>query len=412
LINNSQKLVSESMSSPDQLFTSQTHQKVRVISDELFSWMSAREFKGWDPFDALNSPLLKGVSGINRCAGQAALQLVKRSPINLRRALLVPKTINAKGLGLILMALIIRYRLNRQDEDMHRVFQLARWLKEHQSKGYSGACWGYPFDWPNRAFYAPAGTPTIVNTAFIGGSLLDLFEETAQEEWLDLAVSACEFICRDLKRSAGKQGLCFSYTPIDQSRVHNANLLGAALLTRVGKMTGRGDLLELSRQSAAFSIYSQNEDGSWPYGEAGNQKWIDSFHTGYNLMALKDIHDHLGYKEAGDACIKGYSFYLRHFFLSDGTVKYYHDKAEPLDAHAFAHAAICLSDMTGRFETPPNLAEKALSRMIDLFWSGNGYFYWQKQHGFLYRMACMRWVQAWAFLALMKYLESRTRQVH
>jgi len=400
------------MPSLDHLFASQKCQNAKAISNELFSWMSTREFKGWDPFDALNSPLLKSVSRINRWTGVATLQCVKRSPINLRPALLIPKTINAKGLGIILMALIIRYRLNRQDEDKQRAFQLACWLKENQSKGYGGACWGYPFDLPNREFYAPAGTPTIVNTAFIGGSLLDLFIETAQEEWLDLAISACEFICRDLKRSAGKQGFCFSYTPIDQSQVHNANLLGAALLARVGKMTGRGDLQELSMQSAVFSIFSQNEDGSWPYGEARNQKWIDSFHTGYNLRALKDIHDHLGYKKAGDACAKGYSFYLRHFFLSDGTVKFYHDKAEPLDAHAFAHAVICLSDMARRFETPPELAEKALSRMIDLFWSGKGYFYWQKQHGFLYRMACMRWVQAWALLALTKFLESRTRQVH
>lgn len=190
--------------------------------------MSTQEFKGWDPFDALNSHLLKGVSRINRWAGVAALQLVKRSPINLRPALLVPKTVNAKGIGLVLMALIIRYRLNRQDEDKQHAFQLARWIKEHQSEGYSGACWGYPFDWPNRAFYAPAGTPTIVNTAFIGSSLLDLFEETAQEEWLDLAVSACDFICQDLNRTEGKKGFCFSYTPLDQSRVHNANLLGAA----------------------------------------------------------------------------------------------------------------------------------------------------------------------------------------
>ena len=67
---------------------------------------------------------------------------------------------------------------------------------------------------------------------------------------------------------------------------------------------------------------------------------MDSFHTGYNLLALKDIHDYLGCHEAGAACAKGYFFYLNHFFLSDGTVKCYHDKAEPLDAHAFAHAVI------------------------------------------------------------------------
>lgn len=371
--------------------------------------MSAREFKGWDPFDALNSPLLKGVTRIHRWAGVAALQLVKRCPINLRPALLVPKTINAKGIGLVLTALTVRYRLYHQEDEKQRAFQLARWLKEHQSKGYSGACWGYPFDWPNRAFYAPAGTPTIVNTAFIGSSLLDLFEETGQEEWLDLAISACEFICRDLNRTVGKQGFCFSYTPLDQAQVHNANLLGAALLARAGKVTGRGEFQELSVQSAAYSIHAQNEDGSWPYGAAGNQNWIDSFHTGYNLLALKDIHDYLGYKEAGAACAKGYSFYLNQFFLSDGTVKYYHDKAEPLDAHAFAHAMICLCEMDDQFETPPDLVEKVLFRLIDLFWSGKGYFYWQKKHGILYRLDCMRWVQAWAFLGLMKYLQFNQR---
>ena len=388
---------------------SESTQKAKVISEDLYSWMSAQEFKGWDPFDALNSPFLSGISRINRWFGVAALQLVKRCPMNLRQILLVPKTVNAKGIGLILAALVIRSRILHQDEDKHKAIALANWLKEHQSPGYSGACWGYPFDWPNRAFYAPAGTPTIVNTVFIGNSLLDLFEETGQEEWLDLAISACEFICRELNRTEGKKSFCFSYTPFDQSRVHNANLLGSSLLARVGKITGRGEFQELSMQSAAFSIYSQNEDGSWPYGEASNQTWIDSFHTGYNLLALKDINDYLGYKEAGVACTKGYTFYLNQFFPSDGTVKYYHDKAEPLDAHAFAHAVICLCRMAGHFETPPDLVEKVLFRMIELFWSGNGYFYWQKKHGFLYRLDCMRWVQAWAFLGLIQYLEFKQK---
>jgi len=47
--------------------------------------------------------------------------------------------------------------------------------------------------------------------------------------------------------------------------------------------------------------------------------------------------------------------------------------------------------------------------MIELFWSGNGYFYWQKKHGFLYRLDCMRWVQAWAFLGLIQYLEFKQK---
>jgi hypothetical protein len=304
----------------------------------------------------------------------------------------------------------MRYRLFHQDEDKQRANTLAQWLKEHQSKGYGGACWGYPFDWPNRAFYAPAGTPTIVNTAFIGHSLLDLFEETGQEEWLQLAVSASQFLCQDLHRTAGKRGFCFSYTPLDQSQVHNANLLGASLLARAGKISCSHDYIKDALNSAYFSIAAQRPNGSWSYGEASSQSWIDSFHTGYNLMALKDIFEATEEQAVKDTLDKGYRYYLENFFLPDGTVKYYHDRAEPLDAHAFAHAVFCLSELDDHINTPSGFAQKVIKRMIELFWSGEGYFYWQRYNGFLYRMPCMRWVQSWAFLALITFLKNTEKR--
>ncbi|MCX5814208.1 MAG: delta-aminolevulinic acid dehydratase [Proteobacteria bacterium] len=387
------------------MVSSKTMQNVREISDKLYSWMSVQEFKGWDPFDALNSPLLQGAICINRWAGVAALQLVKRSPINLRHVLLVPKTINAKGIGLVLMALTFRYRLNHQEDDKQRAFQLARWLKEHQSKGHSGACWGYPFEWPNRAFYAPKGTPTIVNTSFIADALLDLYELSGDEQWLTLALSSCEFLVKDLKRTDRDGTFCFSYTPIDNSCVHNANLLGASLLARAGNLSGNSDFIDLAMKSAAYSMNSQRPDGSWPYGEATNQAWIDSFHTGYNILALKSIYEYSGDETARESCKKGYKYYLRNFFLPDGTIKFYHNRIEPLDAHAFAHAIICLTEMADVFQTPPELVEKVLDRMVELFWSGKGYFYWQIKNGILYKLACMRWVESWALLALTQYLQ-------
>ena len=45
-----------------QTVSPETLQKVRLISEDLYSWKSAWEFKGWGTFDALNSPLLKGVT--------------------------------------------------------------------------------------------------------------------------------------------------------------------------------------------------------------------------------------------------------------------------------------------------------------------------------------------------------------
>jgi hypothetical protein len=372
--------------------------------------MEKEGFAGWDPFDGLNSPYLKDIPRIHRWAGVAVLQCIKRSPINLRPILNVPKTINAKGMGLILAASVYRYQLWSDERDMTRALFLADWLEKNKAPTRNGAGWGYAFDWPNRAFYAPRGTPTIVNTAVIGHALLNLYKVNGEDRWLNLTIAACDFICRDLRRIPDKKGFCFSYTPIDQCSVHNANLLGASLLARVGKTTNRPELLNTAMESTAFSIALQKQDGSWPYGTAPNQDWIDSFHTGYNILALRQIKNSIAtqrgtFQATLDSALEnGYRYYLDHFFLPDGTVKYYHNKVEPLDAHAFAHALICLMEMADQPATPPELADKVLARMIDLFWSGTGYFYWRYANGKFNRLPCMRWVQAWALLGLVTYL--------
>jgi len=378
-------------------------EKNKEICDRLLCWMEKEGFRGWDPHDALNSPFLKGLSKVHPWAGITGLQLVKRCPINLRPLLRVPKTINPKGMGLVLAASIRRYKVWRQKGDLERAAWICEWLEANISPGYSGACWGYPFDWPNRSFYAPYGTPNIVNTAFIGHALLDFYDITGDKKWLKVAESIGSFICNDLNRTQGKGGFCFSYTPFDLSRVHNANLLGASLLARVGRITWNPGLIKMALNSAGFSLKSQAPDGSWPYGEAPNQAWVDSFHTGYNLMALKQIWEASHDPSVKHALYQGYGYYLSHFFLRDGIVRYFDNRTEPLDAHAFAHALICLTEMCMHPDTPLDLASRVLEKMIRTFWSGQGYFYWQRRNGLTYRMPCMRWVQAWVLLALSNY---------
>lgn len=376
-------------------------QQVSDTADRLLAWMLQAEFQGWDPHDGLNSPMLKTVSRLHPFLGVVALQLVKRSPLNLRPLLRVKKTVNPKGLGLVISGLTLLPNLEEGGLNLAR--SLAARLQGLASPGYRGACWGYPFDWPNRAFYAPQGTPTIVNTAYIGHALCDLFERNQEARWLDLADSACAFIAGDLNRTPGKEGFAFSYTPLDRSQVHNANLLGASLLSRVGKMAGESAYVQLALKSARFTIARQQDDGSWPYGEAANQRWVDSFHTGYNLLALKRLNAVTPDPAWTSALDRGYRYYLDHFFTGEGFVRFYHNRREPLDAHAFAHAIICLSEFADHPATPAGLADRVLENMMALFWSGREYFYYQRHNGLMNRLPCMRWVQAWAFLALAAY---------
>ena len=57
------------------------------------------KYKGYDPFDALNSRLIYPPGKFSKIL---FIQLFKKSPINLRSLFFIPKTVNPKGLGLLL----------------------------------------------------------------------------------------------------------------------------------------------------------------------------------------------------------------------------------------------------------------------------------------------------------------------
>ena len=106
-----------------------------------------------------------------------------------------------------------------------------QWLVENESPGYSGACWGNHFDYQSRGFYLAKGVPTIVWTSHIGHGFLDAYEHFGDEQYLKVAVSACEHILRDLK--VRRKAIPFaSATFPGENHIHNANTLGASLLAR------------------------------------------------------------------------------------------------------------------------------------------------------------------------------------
>ena len=54
-----------------------------------------------------------------------------------------------------------------------------------KAEGYSGACWGYNFDWQaRRLFLFKKNTPTVVATAFSVEALVESYEITKDEDVL------------------------------------------------------------------------------------------------------------------------------------------------------------------------------------------------------------------------------------
>ncbi len=161
------------------------------------------------------------------------------------------------------------------------------WLIEHRSPGYNGACWGNHFDYQSRTFYLPAGVPTIVWTSLIGHAFVDGYEHFQDARYLEIAVSACEHILRDLEVTSEGAGACISYIPILNSQVHNANTLGGSLLARVYRHTRNAAYADLARRAMQYTAQHQRADFSWYYGEREDLHWVDNFHTAYVLDCFK-----------------------------------------------------------------------------------------------------------------------------
>jgi rhamnogalacturonyl hydrolase YesR len=381
--------------------------EVRNATLKLLAYCQANDWAGYDPYDALNSELLKSLPFLNfKLARLALTQTLKRSPVNFRRLWQIPKTHNPKGLALFVPALLKLSRLGLlpQEEPTGKVIDKLVALRSENSPY---CCWGYNFAWQTRTVLVPRRMPNIICTTFAGHALLDVYQVSQDSTYLQLAVSAAEFILKVLYEPGSHSDACFSYTPLGRSQVHNANLLGAAFLCRVSKETSDKSWLQPALKAARFSVSRQYDDGSWDYSEASTQRWKDNFHTGFNLCALRSIGRYAETSEFESSVQRGFEFYKRHFFRDDGAPKYFHDRTYPIDIHSVAQSIITLLALTdlddGNVALAWTVSEWAMANM----WDERGYFYHQKIPGCTNKIPYMRWGQAWMLLALATLLEQQ-----
>lgn len=377
--------------------------------NDLKQYCERQNFKGWDPFDGLNSKLFNAIPMIskNRFARLAWIQLFKRNPVNLRRWTGVPKDYNAKGLGLFLHGYCNLYHQDPKPEYLDKIHFLAEKLISLKSVGYSGNCWGYNFDWQARAFFQPKYTPTVVATTFIATALMEAYEITGNPTYLDTATGTKDFILKDLNRTYNEYGdFAFSYSPEDKTQVFNASLLGSRLLSQIYKYTGERALLDAARKSVSFCCKHQQENGAWAYGTLPFHQWIDNFHTGYNLEcihAYQLISGDPSFKEHLD---KGLKYYVETFFTKEGIPKYYNNQTYPIDVHTTSQLIVTLASMNC-LEEHRSLVDKVLQWTITHMQDKEGYFYYQLKKRFNSKIPYMRWAQAWMFYSMSVYLYHR-----
>jgi hypothetical protein len=377
--------------------------------EQLWNFCRSRDFAGYDPYDGLNSSLFQATPLRNsRTARLAWIQFFKRLPINFRGLAGIQPERNAKGIALFALAALADYRHTRTKEAEIEVCELLDDLMAMSLKGFSGAAWGYNFDWQSRSFFAPKGTPTIVPTAFAVRALCEAAEVLDASAYLGFARTACDFVLNDLNRTNEvSDEVCFSYSPLDQTRVFNASLLAAETLATVGGLTGEEGLCDWARRATRFVLRRQHQDGAWAYGEDERHAWCDNFHTAFILDSLSRIINGCppARDEAHPALMRGYEFWRERFFLGQGWPKYYPDRLYPADIHSAASAIVTLVELRGLFSNTILLAEQVANWAVEHLRDSSGFFYYQRRRFHTVRIPYMRWSQAWMMYALARLRE-------
>lgn len=379
-----------------------SRQKLERSISRLASWVEQRDYKGYDPGDGLNS-FLRPLAFGNRLAERALLQLVWKSPFNLRPLIGIKPMDSTKGRGYMAWGYLLRYKSTRKVAYKTKAMACLDWLIANKAPKHDDFSWGNHFDFVTRSGCNPAGSPIIVWTSLIGQAFLEAYEQTQERRFLDVACSICRWILK-LPREQTSTGTCLSYVPFGQSSIHNSNMLGAAMLASTWKHTRQDELLAVARSAMLYSCRRQCDDGSWWYGEQPKYHWIDNFHTGYNLDSLKRYLDSTGEHTFRNHFEQGLRYYKETFFEPDGKPRYYHHNTYPVDIQCASQAIETLVFCSEDDPSCLRIAEKVADWTIDNLQDRTGYFYFRQYPLLTAKTPYIHWGQATMFKALASLL--------
>ncbi|MBI5441736.1 MAG: hypothetical protein HY900_11075 [Deltaproteobacteria bacterium] len=388
-----------------------TRDRARNAALALDAWLRRNGWEGYDPYDvrALTSRLeSRGRSG------RALARVVARAdglfPLALRRLLRVRGEVNAKAMGLFAEAY---RRLGTASGDrglLARGQEALQWLATNPSRGYAGICWGYPFDWQSRRMI-PRGTPSSVVTATAGEAFWGQYRATGDRRHLDVCRSICEFFLRDLNRDelAGGTALCFSYTPLDHFHVHNANLMVADFLVRVGRETGEETLVSTGLRAARYALSEQRPDGAISYWgtDQDTAPRVDHYHAGFEIRSLYALWKSTEDKALHAAASRYFEFYRRRLFENGSIPRLTPERLYPVDVHACAEAILCPSTLAPDFPQAAASLDQTVDWVLEHMRHPQGWFVYQirRYRGVPWKLKVphIRWGQAWMLRALAQF---------
>lgn len=366
--------------------------------ERLERWVEDHHYLAYEPFDGLSSPFRVFTFG-SLLLDRLLLQLIRQSPINLRPLFGVKPLESTKGRGYMAWGYLIRFGCTGEVAYREKAIACLDWLIDHKSPKFEEYSWANHFDFASRGGRYSKDDSIIVWTALIGQAFLDAYALLRDPRYLIVAESICKWIL-SLPREETTRGVCISYHALEQSSIHNANMLGAAILARTAHYTGHAEYLDVAKDAMKYSCCRQRQDGAWWYAEDPRHHWIDNFHTGYNLESLKCYMEHSGDSRYLPQLEKGFRFLTKNFFEPSGRPKYYCNRTYPVDSQCAAQAIETLASFSDREPDALDLAVKVTRWTIKNMQDPTGYFYYRQYPLVKAKTPMFHWAQATTYRAL------------
>ena len=380
----------------------------------LLNTIEKEQYKGYDPHDFKATDFYLKTIAPNRFLKVGCDILNLTMPRVLRKTLGVKANLVFSGtLAYMLEGYCYMYKATQEDTWYNKAIATYEQLQTMAITAYGGMGWGLPIGWQSsKEFFFSNQTPNVVNTAEVASAILELYSISKSPEHLNCLEKITAFITSGLKITYEDEAtLCYSYTPVDNYQVHNANLLAGVTLVRIGTLTSNQKLIQLAHKIALFAAKDQTKAGYLPYyatsyANGSKAHSYDLYHSGYELRSLDCIN-----KVVKDKAVETCILQLRTFFNT-----FYFQKAYPLtskisrvekiDIHGCAEAIYCNTMLSQSFPEALALAKQAADWTIKNMMTSKGYFHSSLIGiGFLKiraRIIYMRWGQSVMFRALTK----------
>jgi hypothetical protein len=390
----------------------QNYSVLRDSIEAFVRWLEHNGYASYDPYDVwgtkyglisrrlyYRAPLL-GIPLI------APILLMEIACPGLRR-FIVRKQRFATAEAHLVLSFLNLYKLTGYSLYLERAQNLARELQRLAIPGFSGYCWGYPFDWQNYDGLYERNVPYITCTPYCFEAYAGLFEATADTHYLGICESIAQFIADDLRDSiVNDEAAAASYSPFDATKVVNASAYRAFVLCEASNRFGNDRFMEKAWRNLNFVLQSQRPDGSWLYAmDSRGEAFIDHFHTCFVLKNLFKINLRLQDPSVRKAIQNGYDYYRHTLFdRNDTPIPFairHRTQIVNCELYDFAEAitlGVLLRDhVSGAFDLALELAHKIAAA----YQLPEGFFVTRVYRGGLrHTFPFMRWPQAQLFYAL------------